>query len=186
MQSLVMDVNAALTVYRNNFLAARRARDSAMCETAIYGSNALLEPEYRLIFDTQAHEAAGYLSYVIQCARCGRTTTLSKDRIKCDVIDTIAGSVLFKYVECMQTVRGKRCGNFIELNPRNIIEEVNDDLDSVYAPEMPKANSIFDRVYAYGAYWKWVDETWTLLEKQHQKLRSSVSAKDEAEEAEAQ
>ena len=174
MQSLVMDVNAALVIYRNNFMAARAARDTALCEVAISCANSLLKDDFKLIFDTQAHEATGHITYSLKCAKCGKEIKLSKDLIKYEAIDSIMGSTVFKFVDCPK----KTCKAKTEVIEKNLTENIDDHLDSVYVPEKPKANSIFDRVYNYGAYWTWIDKTWALLESQHQKLRASISNDD--------
>lgn len=174
MQALVMDVANAVVAYRESFLAAMESKNYKKATFCIYGVNALLPAQYKKTFDTESYQQADVTYYAMQCPTCPKMAQANSTNTIKKVITVMGKVYRKKFIQC-------QCDELIPYHHKDIVQVINDDMDTEYYPEPPRISNIFERVKYESTFWKWANDAWIMLESQHQKLRASVSKSDTME-----
>ena len=177
-QSLVEDVNSAVVVYRNHYLAARKDQNKDMTETAVHGANALLMDQFRVRFDTMEYDRVDRVVDSVRC-QCGQLTRLTPEAVRYHAVDTALERTprVYRYVSC-------RCGGRVYVHNLRIVRDVIDDAENKYAPEPPRVANLIEQVCKHSQYWQWVDLVWAMIEGQHRKQREFIGERNASEEGE--
>lgn len=189
MQSLVGDINSALVVHRNNFIAGRMAQDKVRAKLSLMCMNALLGDNYKLVFDTEkAKEQPAVVKYLIcDDPSCAYENDLSKIRLY-KKSPTKNYTYYIKYSKISNMLYGNclQCKKSILCVDKNCIYEYKDNLSGVlYVRESPNISTVLDEAFIGYDFWKWVDEVVVLIERQHRRYREEIGTREKNEVVEA-
>jgi len=177
MQSKVIDINSAVTVYRTNLIRAIENQDRHMAEVSIFGLNSLLDPVNAMIFDDRGYQDEAKGTKYVKCQKCEKTTEYEPNVIKSSGYHRLSGERWdSEYVVCNQ----KSCGVKIPVNSYHDLITVKKTTEKCqYLPEKPKILDNCSESLNIGRFWSWALVCSTGLERAHALQRIEISNQED-------
>lgn len=180
MQSLVSDVNSAVNLYRINAMNAYKDQNAELARTCLYGLNAMLPDDLRIIFDEDLALEAGKPNTTIKCPHCKKHIAFDGKTVTRPIrYQTYLGSAFTQKRKLAHVVVPCNCGQDIPYSRDIVFDEQPNEIARLYYMPPPRIGGIISHMTSAPKFWKWFTTTWQIIELKHRQARQNVSAPEE-------
>jgi len=177
MQSRVIDINSACSVWRGKLIQAIEEQDVPLASLAVLALNNLLDPSNRLVFENDGYFRETEGTKMAICPNCDEKTEYENNVKKQSGYHRFSGQRwISNYLYCSN----KKCGQRITVNSVNDLI-IDRDIVSQrkFLPEKPTVTNSYSQAVNSSQYWTWASICASELEKAHALQRIEVSERDD-------